>query len=483
MRYGKTVFFAVFILFLAGGTAQAQEAVLNAVEEYLQDATDFLDDDDHKIFGKIRFVPQVAQRLVYDDNIFLNDDDEPNTEGREWDVISETEIEIALVMPVNDKYTKLWSGKELRLLSYEVRFLEYLHRGDVDSINQRFSGEFFGFLEDLISVKLGKGDRGFFFQADAEYKDVSDPLDVLRFEAANDPALPATALVLGEDLKELKWKEAHANARMGYKTNAFDVIFGYRFEWFDFEEDLFEQANHHSHTGTFEVGYSPPDHEDKRFFVRGEFENMNFTGDIGGDDILNDENIYRALAGFQGSAISKRFYIEFHFGLTHWDNQDNGLFGDRDNYTGGEGGIRVAFRPNQERKTIYQLEVTRTIGWSAISNFRIDHAVSANYVHEFIEKRLEGDVGFTWSHHKPSDGPVRTVIEAGIGAVYHLLPQLDVTLRYLYRKQISDDEIALGGFADLDNSGTIEPSTEAVFFVTDGDFFQHVVSLGFEFEF
>jgi len=482
MRYGKTVFFAVFVLILAGGTASAQEAVLNAIEGYLQDATDFLDDENHQLFGKIRFAPRVAQRLVYDDNIFLNDDDEPNTEGREWDVISESQIDIALVLPVNDKYTKLFTGKEIRILEYEVRFLEYLHRGDVDAINQRITADWFMFLEDLLSLKLGKGDRGLFFQADAEYKDVSDPLDVLRFQAANDPALPATALVLGDDLKELKWKEAHANARIGYKTNAFDVIFGYRFSWFDFEERLFEQANHLSHTGTFEVGYAPPDHEDKRFFVRGEFENLNFTGDIDDEDILNDENIYRALVGFQGAAISKRIYIEAEFGLTHWDHQDNGLFGDSENYTGGEGGLRIAFRPQQERKRVYQLEVSRTISWSAISNFRVDHTVSANYVHEVTEK-LEGDLGVTWSHHKPSDGPVRTVIEAGVGAVYHVFPQLDVTLRYLFRKQISDDEIALGGFADLNNNGTIDPATEAVFFETDGDFFQHVVSLGLEFEF
>ena len=57
---------------------------MSSIETFLQNTSDSL--DNNRLLGKIRFSPFVSQRVVFDDNIFLNDEHENDTIGREWDM-------------------------------------------------------------------------------------------------------------------------------------------------------------------------------------------------------------------------------------------------------------------------------------------------------------------------------------------------------------------------------------------------------------
>ena len=109
------------------------------------------------------------------------------------------------------------------------------------------------------------------------------------------------------------------------------------------------------------------------------------------------------------------------------------------------------------------------MNWSAISNYRVDHRVALTVFEELMPKKLDADATFAWSHHHPSEGPVRSLIEAGAGLTYHLFRQVDLTARYLFRSQVEEREISLA---------TATAGGQVVNIVTDGDFHQNVVSVG-----
>ena len=94
-----------------------------------------------------------------------------------------------------------------------------------------------------------------------------------------------------------------------------------------------------------------------------------------------------------------------------------------------------------------------------------------------IPKLLDGDISLGVDRTTASEGPYSTLYDAGFGAVYHWFDQVDVSLRYLYRKSDSQREIK------IDSSFTQGNNTYNFTSESDGDFSSHSVRLALEVNF
>ncbi len=467
---------AVLMLGLAT-PAMAQDGAAHAIDDFVQRGSDFF--DNNLIFGKIRISPRLDQRFIYDDNIWMNDASEPQTRGRQWDFISSTKVGLSFDLPVNEEYTKFFKRSKVRLLTYEADFMWYFRNTEVSDINHDIGTSLFAFLSDLTKASGGKP-YGFFFDVNANYRIIMNPLDLIQRPLG--PALTGDPtgipLAIGET-DRLQWKQANAEAYVGWRGNWLDIRAGYEFEWYEFKDDFYSQADHREHTFVGEIGWNPWFHPQGRIFLKGKYSDLEFkTG------LLNGANIWDVRLGFEGPLFSKRFRWYLDGGVKDWENQADGGFvfrnaqgipefrsnPDDSDYSGFVGKGRVAFTPWQQRKTMFQLEVARDVNWSAIANYREDTYVMLTIFDELIPKKLDFDFVISYSKHDPSDGPYRHLFEVGAGLTYHLVPQVDLTMRYLFRNQRSFDEVSVtfvgpnGGTTDLE---------------TNSKFHQNIFSVGF----
>jgi hypothetical protein len=282
----------------------------------------------------------------------------------------------------------------------------------------------------------------------------------------------------------LDWSEAHAEVYAGWRGNQFDVRVGYEFDWMKFKDDFYSQADHTMHTGVGELGWNPWFQPQGRIFLKAEYSDLDYrTG------VLNNAKIWDVRLGYEGPLFSKRLRFYLDGGVKDWENQEDGGFvftnnqgqpefrsnPDTSDYNGFVGLARIAYTPWQDRKTIFQLEVGKNVNWSAISNYREDTYGMLTIADEIIPKKLDVDFAISYSNHLPSDGPERNLFEVGAGLTYHLVPQVDLTCRYLFRNQRSYDEIQTNLIL-TDQGGNVVGFLPLT---SDGDFHQNIFSLGF----
>jgi len=395
-----------------------------------------------------------GQRFIYDDNIFLNDEDEEATEGRVWSAISETRLGFDLVLPTNPNYSKFFKSDKIKILGYQFTVQEYFTRSDMDNLAHHFSTDLFSFFKDLFKLE-GEGTK-FYFQVKNDLEFVTDPLDL----EVRDLRLIGFPTV--KSVTELERWENRLRAKVGYEGNLIRAHVGYRNEWYKFDDDLFEQADHMEHWYIARVGVALPNLEDKVVYVEGRYRDLDYE-----ENTLNDAEAWEAVVGFEGMVISRKLKAVIEAGYTDFDPSDNGETADDEDYQGAIGLAQIVFRPWEDRVVQFQLEGGRAIGWSAIANYRTEDHVSFTVLYEFIPKKLEADLTLAAEKHDESEGPERVLYELGLGARYKLFTQVTVSARYLYRRQESKDEIKL-----------IEGTT--VVAESNGDFFQHVFSIGLE---
>ena len=93
---------------------------------------------------------------------------------------------------------------------------------------------------------------------------------------------------------------------------------------------------------------------------------------------------------------------------------------------------------------------------------------------ELIPKKLDFDFVVSYTKMKPSEGPKRNLFEVGGGLTYHLVPQVDLTMRYLFRNQRSHDEVFVN-FVGQTDSGQVGNIT----LESNASFVQNIFSVGF----
>ncbi len=479
---GRTlaIFLAAILTLGLAAPAFAQDGAAHAIDDFVSSSSDYF--DNNLIFGKIRFRPRLDQKFIYDDNIWLNDAHEPQTEGREWDFISSTKIGLAFDLPVNEAYTKFFRRPNVTLLEYEADFMWYFRNPEVSAINQNIGTSFFGFISDLAKTGGGKP-YGFFYDLSANYSVIMNPLDLIQRPLG--PTLtgvPVIPPVIGTTEK-LEWKQAHAEVYAGWRGNSVDARVGYEFDWIEFEDDFYSQADNREHTGVGEIGWNPSFHPTGRIFLKAEYTDLEFrTG------VLNSADIWDVRLGFEGPLFSKRLRFYVDAGVKDWENQGDGGFaflnaqgrpefranGDDSDFNGFVGTFRMAFTPWQTRKTQFELEAGRDVGWSAIANYRRDTYVMLTVFDEIIPKKLDIDMVVAYTNFDPSEGPYRNLFEIGAGLTYHLVPQVDLTMRYLFRNQRSYDEISVNFVEQLPGG-----QTRTVTLESNGNFHQNIFSVGF----
>ena len=437
---------------------QEEEAVgSGGVHGTIQDYLDRADDaiDNFTIAGKVKLDVGWSMRCIYDDNIFLNNTNEPNTEGREGALIWETSLALGFHIPVNPEYVRWFDEDRITLLRYRIRVQEYVDRGDLDNLSHSFKSNIFSFLDNILNVK-GEA-KNIYFQVRNDLDFVTDPLD-LEVKNLNAISLPTLKAV-----KELERWENRFAARVGYSGNVPFGEIGYANELYSFKDDLFESADHMEHT--FRVRAGAHVLEDKDVYVEGRLRILDFD-----KRILNDAEVFEAVVGFDGIIISRKLKVNAEVGYVRWESSTNGATADDSDHEGAMGMLRAVFRPFPERNLQVQLEASRRLAWSAIANFRIDDTVMLSVVYEILPKRLDVDATAAISNHNESDGPDRTLLEGSVGLVYHLFKQVDVSLRYQMRRQNSWDELVI-----LAGPGLV--------FASDGDFRQNIFSLGIDVQF
>ncbi len=455
----RTITLLIAAILLASPSAIAAETAasggaLATIQDYLDRAEDAID---NVAIGPMKLDVGFSMRCIYDDNIFLNDTNESNTEGRKDALIWETGLSLALVIPTNPDYVRWFDTDKVTVLSYRIAVQEYTNRGDMDNIAHSFRTNLFSFLDDLFKVE-GEG-ANIYFHIKDDFDFITDPLDL---EVRN---LNAINLPIVKAVKELERWENRFTARVGYNGNMIFGFVGYDNEYYQFKDDLFESADHMEHTIRLRVGVHLPNMEEKDVYIEGRLRILDFR-----KRTLNDAEAFEIAAGFDGLIISRKLRVNAEVGYIQWNSSNNGATADDEDHHGAIAMLRAVFRPFADRKLTFQLEASRSIGWSAIANFRVDDQGALSVVYEVLPKKLEVDATVAMSNHNESDGPDRTLTEASVGVVYHLFTQVDVSLRYQYRIQNSWNELVI-----LAGPGLV--------FASNGDFYQSVVSLGLDINF
>ncbi len=464
---------------LAGGAAavRAEDGVLESVDEFLRRTSDQMELDFP--LPKTRLATQFEQKIVYDDNIWQNDDHEPYTHGVEWDVSSETSINLGLVQPVNETYSKLFKRGFLSFIDYDVTVVEFMRRGSTDRIDQNVSSDLFGFLTDWMS---GAGElNNLFYEFTGDWSDVSDPLDLEVFDLYSFTSAETS------NLRRTAWE---LMGKFGYRGSRADWWVSAGYDRLVFDDDKFEQADHRFWRVAAQAGLRPEMlGAEKRLFVEYSAEWLAYI-----EDLLNNAIIHRAVLGLEGSVISKKVNFLTEAGVVNWrthytadipprpDEEEgkNGEDMDASRYCGFLGRLELEFRPWENLKgTRFYLDVNRDLNWSAISNYRRDRSVYLAADHELMPKKLLGTVRVGLSEHHPSIGPRRRLLEVGFTFVYKLLAQADLTFEYVHRRQSSTQEVV--ATTPPQDNDPLDPNDDTI--ETDGDFDQNRISIGIRIRF
>ena len=207
-----------------------------------------------------------------------------------------------------------------------------------------------------------------------------------------------------------------------------------------------------------------------RLYLRGKAEQLEFP-----EEYLNDADIWSAVVGLDGLLMTKKIRYDINGGYKNWDADNNGLIGDDNDYEDWIAWAQIVYQPWEDRKLSFQLEGGRDVDWSAISNYRIDDRIFFSIRDDLMPNRLAYDITLQVSHHEQSEGPRWDRLEAGAGLTWTPHRQFTVTLRYLYRNQDSDEDYEI---VNTQASNTLNQEIS-----TNGNFVQHVVSMGFEVRF
>lgn len=520
------------VLALALARPAHADTLSDSVEQFLRDAQRQV--DEARVW-KIHLKPSFRQSVVWTDNVFLEADNEdpfritgvqiadnsrpPNrnpaalraledrigdfqlteVEGRVDDVIFRSNLNMDFVIPVNPEYTKLFQQDALRIFQADMTFNKYVNNEQLDDFNYSLNTDVFGILKDIfpnIPKLQGRWGSNLWVRVSNEYSRITEPLDVPVVEFT----IPR---IFVKKFDEFERIENTANLDMGYRGNNTDWQVGFEHYILQLDDQQLRQAEHTRRNFHVEVGANLPWFQEKRGYVRYDLWtyryghrsgkltlNRNFFGPVASNNVipnetraLNNAEVHRIVTGVNGFFLARKLQGRGEIGYMEWDADNsgrgvNGLSRDNNDYHNIVGLVEAAYKPWDERPTTFQFSYANGAYSSAISNFRVQHKFLFSVLHEFIPKRLRGDFSVGFTRNSVSEGPKNDLWEIGFGLNYSLFEQLDVSLRYLWRHSISQNELFIQGAIgrQLNPGGAVY----RVFFESesDGDYEQNVVELG-----
>lgn len=494
---------AAALLVVLTAPALAGESLSDSIEQFLSDAQKRVDET--RVW-KFHVEPFLNQSVIYTDNVYLNADDEnpvtltrvtgpggsitdpdrlaqiaantpefANSEslGRLDDFILQTEVGGNLVLPVNDEYYNAFQQHAMTLLGAKVRVQEYLDRNELDNTSVFLHTDLFGFLNDLLNHEWG---RSFWVRMKDDYSKLKDPLDTeIRLLANTGIETVANFHDFGREENtfnfDVGWQGAKVDANVGYENYHL---------WLDDHE--LDQAQHERHNVHAEIGSRVPGWEQQRAYLRYDIWAYRFDEapvlqpdgvTFEDEQVLNNATVQQGALGVHGPMISDKTMFRAEAAYTNWDAHDDGLAADSSDYSGFMGRVQAVYRPwGEERASRISFEYYKSIDYSAISNFNLSHNALMQVLYEIVPKRWEADASVAFTTTSPSDGPDRKLFETGAGITYHAYPQMDVTLRYVFRHQTAKNEIVTNS-AFSRGGVTYEYQIES-----QSDFVQNIVELG-----
>ncbi len=447
--------------------------------------------------------PRFSQSIIWTDNVYLNDRGErpirligatgPNgfvtdpkklrqiqrglsdfndveSVGRVDDFISRTQLGADLVLPVNPEYTKIFKANEIKVFSADLRHHEYFDENDLDSTDFTLSSDVFGFLSDIIDFERG---NRFWVRAGGDYSRLEEPLDTNIVELQQ-------IGIASVNFRSFERNELELRAAAGYRHNLLDASLGSEYFRRRLTDSELRQAEYERKNIHGEVGYELPWFQEKRAFVRADFDQFE-PGDravSGSDQALNDGDRFRIVAGVEGAFLSKKLMGRVAAGYEAWDSDVNtGLSGDTNDFNSMVGEVELAYRPWEERNTQFQFTYERTTEASAISNFNSIHRGTISASHEIVPRKWDADLSFGFTRTEASEGPRSKLYDVGMGITYHWLKQVEVSLRYTYSYSDSWKEISIISSFSRGGRDYIYVSE------SNGDFFVNTIALAVDVRF
>ena len=489
---------------LAGSGHAFADSLSDSIEQFLADTDKTIEDT--KIW-KIHVRPALTESVIWTDNVFLNDRGEkalslqriltPSGQsisfspkraraierrllpdsgkiGREDDFIIRSKLDLDFEIPVNPEVSRVFDDVDsITVLSAEVSNQEYLDLNELDNTSFTLGTDLFGFVGDLIDFQAG---NRIWVRGRNEFSRVTDPLDAtFRFLARDGIGTIST-------FRDFERDENTANLDIGYEGGRVNAEVGYTNYSLELEDNEFQTAGHSRHTWHAEADAELPFWAEKRGYVRYDFSLYKFDRApvlsrrgtvLRHEKSLNDADVHRAVVGVKGLMFSQKLRGQVEAGYLTWDPRSDSTSGDTTSYNGIVGRAKLAYKPFEERKTQFQFSYDRVLGYSSISNFNASHQVLVSVIHDIVPKRWDFDGSVSFVRTEPSDGPTRNLYELGLGVVYHVFPQMDLSFRYLGRYQESSDEIAIRSAFGRPNGSTVFYELQS-----DGDFYQNILELG-----
>jgi hypothetical protein len=489
--------------------AFAGDSLSDSVEQFLTNAQSKIDET--KLW-KFHVKPTLRESVIFTDNIFQNAAHEnpvtltrvygpgatvitnpgqlaaiqstvPDlantaTEGRVNDFIFQSDLDARLVLPVNEDYTKAFNNlKEMTILGVEARNQEYASNSTLDNTSLLVNTNVFAFISDLLNQTWG---RNFWVHAKDEYSHITDPLDSsLR-------TLTSNGLQTNHTFKDFGRKENTANLDVGWNGPKVFASAGAESYFLNMDDHELDQASHTRYEFHGEVGSLIPKWEQQKAYVRYSYATYHFdsapvvngtTGAINDEQVLNDAVTQEGYVGVSGPMISDKTQFVAEVGYGSWDPRGGGITADNSHFAHPLTHFQVAYQPIEEQNTTFQFDYHDEIGYSAISNYNYSHIGEFSIRHEAIPKRLDLRFAVALSTIAPSDGPVRKLMETGVGATYHLYKQLDLIVRYAFIHQTAHHEIVTS--SAFEQGGRVYQYTLA----SDSSFYQNVVEVALELHF
>jgi hypothetical protein len=492
-------------LCIATGPALADDSLSDSVEKFLQQTQDKIADS--KLW-KFEVRPSLHESVIWTDNIYLNAKDEDNviltrvtgngvdiknpaqlarieqtlpdfrdtsTQGRQSDFIIQSDLNVDIVLPVNDSYTKAFGNKKsMEILGVEVKNQEYLDHNELDNNSVFLHTNLFGFISDLFNVEAG---NNFWIHVKDDFSKLKDPLDTsIRL-------LRQDGLTSLRSFNDFERTENTANIDVGWNGGNVDASAGYENYHLLLDAEELDQVEHTRHNFHAELGTGL---QQSRGYLRYDYWIYHFAraplhdargNTVGHAQILNDANVHMGTLGFTGPLFSDRMTTKLEGSYENWEPDDDGLSQDSEHFAGFIGHAQLAYRPWEERNTQFQFEYQHRLTYSAISNYNSTHEGTFTVLHEIIPKRLDADFNLSFSTTTPTDGPVRKLLETGVGLTYHVYKQLDVSARYVFRHQTAQKEITTSSAFARGTGGNTRLYQYEI--KSNSEFYQNIVELGF----
>jgi hypothetical protein len=366
------------------------------------------------------------------------------------------------------------TGQTLQVGKLEANLIKYFKESDSpDAFNLNAHLD----LPYLLRLRKDVGRNSFYVRGEADFSQITDPLDVPKYQFQTSPVLGTTL----DDRSDFERTEWWGKATLGWLGTRFDAKGSARYYEMTLDDLDLEPADHEEIEFRGEVGYRPRDAE-QRFYAFGEFTTFDFD-QRDGSTPLRDFDKLKAGAGWEGPVFSRKFRgkVEGYYLEQRIDGEDDPPFPQLvggatrpfDDYSGPGGLARLTYRPFVTKATEFQVEYSKDFTYSLLAEHKKVDAAYASLSHP-INDRLSTQVRYSVTAENVSHRERRMFHEAGLRLSYKIAAHTEVYFQYTMRRMDSQDEVTTS-FADAVN----EPFLARA----DGDFFANIVSVGISIRF